>query len=84
MTAGLYGDKLIKTDHQEDDMGKTITRSELEKMYVEYSSRVVAKKLGVSVPYVYKLLKEAEIPLRGSGRRMDKKITVVEDRDGRQ
>ena len=65
-------------------MGKTITRSELEKMYVEYSSRVVAKKLGVSVPYVYKLLKEAEIPLRGSGRRMDKKITVVEDRDGRQ
>jgi hypothetical protein len=42
---------------------KSVSRSELEKMREEMSSREIAQKLGISIPTVYKLFREAGIEI---------------------
>ena len=42
---------------------KTLSKQELETMREEMSTRDMAKVLGISVPTVYKLLREANIPI---------------------
>ena len=46
-----------------------ITKKKLEKMYYSMTNEEVCKELGVSQPTLRSYLKEAGIPLKGSGRR---------------
>ena len=59
----------------------TITKIELQELYENNSNAYVCEKLGISVPTLLRYLRDAGIPLKGSGQgRMttDKKIKVVE------
>jgi len=44
---------------------KKISREELQKMRDGMSTRDIAKTLGISLPTVYKLLREADIKIGG-------------------
>lgn len=45
----------------------------LEKLYIEGGADLVAERLDCSIPTVYKLLKEANIPLDGRKRNSGRK-----------
>lgn len=56
-----------------------LKKSELKEMYEKNSLKDVAKKLGVSIPTLYRLLEEAGIEKKGSkGLQNAKKIKIVD------
>ena len=54
-----------------------VKKQDLVHLLENYSTRVVAKKLGISIPTLYKLIKTHNV-LNGQRKKKSKKITVID------